>query len=138
MLKLLDIDPLFFGEEPAVTIVNPEVSGGMLKKAADSRIQEFTSSLKSEPGKIYVHILAMGAGEYYGANRNADYFPESNLIKYHETFETSPAHIFKHHINKNPEIAIGKVIFSVYNERMHRVEVIAWVDKEKGYDYVAK
>jgi hypothetical protein len=78
----------------------------------------------------------MGAGEYFGANRNADYFPEENLLKYHETFATSPAHIFKHHINKNPDIAVGKVIFSVYNDRMHRVEIIAWIDRDKGSDYV--
>ena len=138
MLKLLDIDPVFFGEEPSITILDLSVSGGMLKKAADSRIESYITELKPEAGKIYVHILAMGAGEYYGANRNADYFPEENLIKCHETFATSPAHIFKHHINKNPDIAIGKVVYSVYNERMHRVEVIAWVDREKGYDYVSK
>lgn len=137
MYKLLDIDPVFEGE-PSITILDLDVSGALLKKAADSRVESFVSQIKPESGKIYIHILAMGAGEYYGANRNADYFPEDNLKKYHETFATSPAHIFKHHINKNPEIAIGKVIYSVYNERMHRVEVIAWVDKEKGFDYVAK
>lgn len=138
MYKLLDIEPLFFGEEPAVSILDFDSSRNLLKKAADSRIESFASQIKPESGKIYIHILAMGAGEYYGANRNADYFPEKNLIEYHQTFETSPAHIFKHHINKDPNIAIGKVIFSVYNERMHRVEVIAWVDKEKGKDYVAR
>lgn len=139
MLKLLDIDPVFFGEEPSITILDFESAGkGLTKRAADSRVQSYISQLKPEAGKIYVHILAMGAGEFYGANRNADYFPEENLIKYHETFATSPAHIFKHHINKNPDIAIGKVVFSVYNERMHRVEVIAWVDRERGFDYVQR
>jgi hypothetical protein len=139
MLKLLDIDPIFFGEEPSITILNFDVAGrGLTKRAADSRIDSYISQLKPESNKIYVHILAMGAGEYFGANRNADYFPEENLIKYHETFATSPAHIFKHHINKNPDIAIGKVIYSVYNDRMHRVEVIAWVDKDRGFDYVQR
>jgi hypothetical protein len=139
MLKLIDIDSSFFNEEPVVRILDVGNAAGKLTKvAADSRITSFVGDLKPESGKIYVHILAMGAGEYFGANRNADYFPEENLIRWHDTFRTSPAHIFKHHINKNPEIAIGKVIYSVYNERMHRVEVIAWIDTQKGWDVVDK
>lgn len=140
MLKLLDFDPMFFDEEPCISIINISSDGAGLVKsaAADERIQDFARDIKPEPGKIYIHILAMGSGEYFGANRNGDYFPEENLKKYHQTFSTSPAHIFKHHVNKDPNIAIGKVIFSVYNERMHRVEVIAWVDRDKGWDYVQK
>ena len=139
MLKLLDFDPTYFGDEPLISVLDFNVSGyGLFKKAADSKIESYASQIKPEEGKIYVHMLAMGAGEYYGANRNADYFPEENLIKYHDTFATSPAHIFKHHINKNPDIAMGKVIYSTYNDRMHRVEVIAWVDKEKGGEYVKR
>lgn len=139
MLKLIDIDSSFFNEEPVVRILDLDsASGRLTKTAADSRVSSFVSDLKPEAGKIYVHILAMGAGEYFGANKNADYFPEENLIRWHDTFRTSPAHIFKHHINKNPEIAIGKVIYSVYNERMHRVEIIAWIDSKKGWDIVDK
>jgi hypothetical protein len=138
MIKLFDIDSSFFNEEPVVTILDLGSAEKMVKSAADARINTFVSDLKPEIGKIYVHILAMGAGEYYGANRNADFFPEENLIKCHDTFRTSPAHIFKHHVNKNPDIAIGKVIFSIYNERMHRVEIIAWIDTNKGWDVVEK
>lgn len=142
MLKLVDLDASYFNDEPIISIIHGsgalKSEKGMVKSAADSRISEFASTLKPDPARIYVHILAMGAGEFYGANRNADYFPEDNLLKYYKTFETTPAHIFKHHINKNPEIAIGQVIFAVYNERMHRVEVIAWIDKVKGADVVEK
>lgn len=138
MLKLLDVDSQFFSDEQVVTILDSATSEGFVKKAADVRVSDFVSGIKSDPNKIYVHILAMGAGEYYGANRNGDYFPEENLKKYHDTFVTSPAHIFKHHVNKDPTIAIGQVVFSVYNERMHRVEVIAWIDRDKGWDVVQK
>jgi len=139
MLKLIDVDPAFFHDEPVVRLIDVGPNAGkMIKFASDDRISQFASEIKPEPGKIYVHILAMGAGEYFGANRNADYFPEDNLIKWHDTFRTSPAHIFKHHINKNPEIAIGQVLFSVYNDRMHRVEIIAWVDRDKGWDIVER
>ena len=138
MLKLIDFDTTFFHGEPSVNIIDFDSSKGLIKQAADSRINEYVAGITPQPDRIYIHILAMGAGEYFGANRNADYFPEENLIKWFKTFETSPAHIFKHHINKDPSIAMGQVVFAVYNERMHRVEVIAWVDKQKARDYVAK
>lgn len=139
LIKLIESDSFFDKEEPIVTIIDFEKSQGLLKKAAaDDRIIEFASSIKPDPSKIYVHILAMSAGEVWGANRNADFFPEDNLIKYHETFYTTPAHIFKNHVNKDPSIAIGQVIYSIYNHRMHRVEVIAWIDKNKGWDIVSR
>jgi hypothetical protein len=138
MYKVFDLDSEFFQDEPVVRILDISQAKYLVKSAADSRIDSFAAELKPHPSRIYVHILAMGAGEYFGANRNGDYFPEENLIKWHSTFETSPAHIFQHHINKNPEIAIGQVIYSIYNERMHRVEIIAWIDKEKGKYIVDK
>ncbi len=133
MYKLIDSSSFFDSEEIQVSIIDFE-SNSLIKQAADSRIQEYATNIDPIPGKMYLHINAMGAGEFYGANRNADYFPESNLLDYYKTFETSPAHVFRHHINKDPARSIGKVLFSVYNERMHRVELIAEVDKELGRD----
>lgn len=138
LIKLIDSSSFFKSQEPTVTIIDVSSSKGLTKQASDSRVTEFISRITPDSNKIFVHILAMGAGEYYGANRNADYFPESNLIEWHKTFETSPAHIFRNHVNKNPAIAIGQVIFSIYNERMHRVEVIAWIDKSKAPDIVER
>lgn len=137
LVKLIDASS-FFPDEPQVNIIDFDKTKGMLKQAADSRVAAFTSSIMPEPDKIYVHILAMGAGEYFGANRNADYFPENNLLDHYKTFETSPAHIFRNHINKDPKKAIGQVIFAIYNERMHRVEVVAWIDKNLGADIVRR
>jgi hypothetical protein len=136
LTKLIDTSS-FYRDEPQVTILDPkDLTGSLIKQATDSRIQEFASKITPVQGKTYLHILAMGAGEYYGANRNADYFPESNLIDYHNTFETAPAHIFRNHVNKNPEIAIGQVVYSVYNDRMHRVELIAELWNDKAPDIV--
>lgn len=136
MYKLIDSSSFFDHEDLQVTLLNaPGSIDALVKSAADDRVRGFvTESLKPEPGKLYLHINAMGAGEYYGANRNGDYFPEETLKQYHHTFVTSPAHVFRHHINKDPAKAIGRVIFSTYNERMHRVELIAEVDRELGKD----
>ncbi len=138
LIKLVDSNSFFNKEESTFSIINFDNSDGMVKSASDSRINEYISSIAPDPNKIYVHILAMGAGEVYGANRNADYFPENNLIDHHKTFELNPAHIFRNHVNKNPDIAIGQVVFSIYNHRMHRVEIIAWIDKFKGADIVER
>lgn len=137
MIKVIELGTEAFGE-PSVKVIDDWTGEGLVKAAADSQVTSFVSKLTPEPDKVYVHILAMGAGEAYSANRNADFFPEENLIKYHKTFETSPAHIFRNHVNKDPSIAIGKVVFSTYNPRMRRVEVVAWIDKEKGRDIVER
>ena len=91
MLKLIDIDSSFFNDEPVVRVLDlsPLAKNGLTKAAADSQISAYVADLRPEPGKIYVHILAMGAGEYFGANRNADFFPEDNLIKWDVNIDNS-------------------------------------------------
>lgn len=131
MDKLLDIQSFYQPEEPTARLIFDDV-GMLTKEASAAEIDEFVSHIKPEEGFFYLHINAMGAGEYYGSNRNGDYFPEEQLVKWHKTFETSPAHVFRHHVNKDPTIAIGKVIYSYYNPRMHRVELIAQLDKTKA------
>lgn len=138
MLKLIEIGPYFSEAEPSVNLIDIEGDvAHLVKKAADQRINDYVSNLQPKQNKFYLHILALGAGEYYGANRNADYFPEDNLKLYYKTFEDT-GHIFRNHINKNPERAIGKVIFAIYNERMHRVELIAEIDSVLGQDLVER
>ena len=46
------------------------------------------------------------------------------------TFED--AHRYKHHVNKNPEIAYGDITFVIYNPYMHRVELVSRHDREKA------
>lgn len=120
----------FFSEDHEVTLLVE--SEGLEKKAASEEVIEFVKNMKRDPDKFYLHINAMGAGEYYGANRNGDYFPEENLLRWYKTFETSPAHVFRHHVNKDPLIAIGKVVHAYYNMRMHRVELICELDRVKA------
>ena len=42
------------------------------------------------------------------------------------------AHRYKHHVNKNPEIAYGDISFVIYNPYMHRVELVSRHDREKA------
>ena len=103
MYKLIDSSSFFDAEDLQVTILNdPGAVDGLVKVAADERVKSYVmDQLKISPGKMYLHINAMGAGEFYGPNRNGDYFPEETLKQYFKTFETSPAHVFRHHVNKD-------------------------------------
>jgi len=107
-----------------------------LTKTAEisNEMQEAIKDIKPGSDKSYILVNAMGAGEYWGSNKNADYFPEKSLELYHKTFET--AGVFKHHQNKDPEKSLGKVCFAHYNPNMHRVELLLEVNKTKAPDII--
>jgi ElaB/YqjD/DUF883 family membrane-anchored ribosome-binding protein len=89
----------------------------------DPAVAEYLEKLERENGYLYALINALTAGEYFGPNRNGDFFPEEALKKYHHTF-VDHGHVYKHHINKDPKKSMGRVIFSHYNPKMHRVEIV--------------
>lgn len=100
-------------------------------------VQDFISKISKKDGKTYILINAMTSGESFGPNLNGDFFPEDQLKKYHKTFEEY-GHMFEHHINKNPEIAKGKVVFSSYNPNMHRVELVVELDNIRSKDILER
>jgi len=113
----------FYGDHDSevVSLVHPD---HMYKTAEYSpELTEFIQGLKERADRTYALVNALSAGEYYGSNRNGDYFPEKSLRDYHKTFEAL-AGIYKYHINKDPKLSMGKVVFSHYNPEMHRVELI--------------
>ena len=117
-----------------LTLVHP----GNLRKEASAYsevLQEFLSTLTKRPGKTYALVNAMSAGEHYGSNRNGDYFPIQALKDYHKTFESN-GHVYKHHINKDPRKAMGRVSFSYYNPQMNRVELVLELDDNKAASVV--
>ena len=133
--KLLEVDEFFSGTrglEPTVQILN--LTSGT-KTASEA--EEWATSIKPAEGKTYILVLAMGASEFYGPNRNGDAFKESELKKTHHTFETN-AHVYKSHVNKNPAKAYGEVVKSFYNDDMHRVELVLAIDNSKAPDIVKK
>ena len=126
--KIVETDPYLVSKsgsiEPTVRLLDYDALS--MEKVASEAL-EYSKHVKKEPGKTSILVLAMGASEYYGPNRNGDAFRESELIKHHHTFESN-AHVFKSHVNKDPAKAIGKVIKSFYNHDMHRVEIIMQLD----------
>lgn len=108
-----------------------------VKIATDNELELFCKDLIPDKKYMYLHVIAMGAGDFYGCNKNGDYFPEKSLIMYHHTFEQN-AKIYKEHHNKNGAQNYGNVVKSWYNPEMHRVELILAVDKAKAPDIVSK
>lgn len=113
-------------------------------------VSKYVARLHPIPDSQYVLVNAMGAGEYYSSNINADHFPEAALIHCPDNWSGIPdvdkelsknwpygfptfynAHAFAHHRNKDPSRAYGNVELAAWNSRMKRVELIVRVDKDK-------
>lgn len=125
-----------------------------------SEALDYIKNVSPEPGKTHLLLLALGSEEAYGPNRNGDGFPErpvpartkhaasdgrrwwinpgEELTSHYKTFETNPAHAFKHHVNKDPKKASGVVKRAFWNDRMHRVELLVVIDNEKDPEWVQR
>jgi hypothetical protein len=100
-------------------------------------IREFirTLSRKDRAENCYVLVNALGAGEYYGSNINADFFPWASLSHEGEDYGYRTflnAHAFAHHANKDPQKAFGVPVVSVLNPRMKRVELVIRLNRAQA------
>jgi len=107
--------------------------------------------VRPEEGHSFIHAISMGAGEYYGSNRNGDFFnskaarvefpepekggPSSRMLsgglqEYHKTF-TKYAKVYHDHSNKDPELAYGDIVAEAYNPDMHRGELLIRLQDNK-------
>jgi len=151
MYKLITTPSDFFGSEPLVSVLDLN-DGLMYKKASvNDEIVKFASTLKSREDGVYIHINALG-GQHWGANNNGDAFISEELAHEAPLDENTPriqdyghntfmkyAYPYRHHINKDPKLSVGeKVAFSTYNNRMDRVQLIAFISREKDPELVKK
>ena len=116
--------------------------GPGLEKTASLKLSElhpnmsgYIGRMTPKTGKLYVLANALGATEFWGANINADGFADEILKNEspnngYKTF--LKAHVFRHHKNKNVKDAFGRVLVTVYNPRMHRVELLLELDRAKA------
>lgn len=131
--KILELDEHFRGTsglEPTVQLID-------FNSKTSSIAEEWSRSITPKDGKTYILVLAMGASEFYGPNRNGDAFRESELKKTYKTFETD-AHVYKSHVNKDPLKSYGRVVKAFYNDQMHRIELVLEIDNYKAPDIVDK
>ena len=142
MRKTIQSAPFFPGtNEPTVRLLGDE---SFLKTASEvephhyPEIERYLRNVKPEDGYSYILILALGSSQYYGCNRNGDWFDEDELKGWYKTFETNPARLYRHHQNKDPENAAGKVVKAFWNPIMRRVEIVVRMDNNKAPDVVEK
>ena len=109
-------------------------AGGSLIKQADARswppeVVDFINKLNPKDDCHYSLCNALGAGEFWSSNVNGDFFEKHELENTHPTFLNGNP--FMHHINKDPNKGYGKILFSAYNPRMNRVELVVEYDTNK-------
>lgn len=99
-------------------------------KRAGAEFVEKVSNIKFAADEVPVHLIAIGATEDYGPNRNGDGFSRETCKKDHSTFEKL-ARFYRDHANKNPAKSFGMVKASYYNEPMKRIELICALNGTK-------
>ena len=93
-------------------------------KRAGHKFADAVRRADLKPGDVPVHIIALSATEWAGANRNGDGFKEAACRDYHIQF-VKRARCYRHHKNKDKSNSYGYVKESMYNDAMHRVELLA-------------
>ncbi len=148
--KIVELEPRFATGELTVQPVVLWANGrpcyeGFTKHASVGA--DYFKTVTPVPGHSIVYVLALGAWETYGENRNGDGFPEfpymetanppwitakDSLVQHYKTFEQG--HNFRHHVNKDPAKAVGTVMKAFWNPSMHRVELLVDLDNSKAPD----
>jgi hypothetical protein len=115
------------------------------------------ADIKPEKGHSFIHLITTGAGEYYGANNNADWFNKSaheftfpealgrksrmldgGLEKFHNTF-TKYGAVYREHFNsKKGAKPLGAVVAEAYNPAMNRGELIVKLANDEWADDLQK
>ncbi len=99
-------------------------------KRAAAPIVDAMKKIALHKGEIPIHLIALGATEYYGPNRNFDGFTEECCRKYHDTF-VKHARWFHGHQNRDKAKSYGIIKYSSYNEPMHRIELVVALNGTK-------
>lgn len=153
-----DGDYLSEGEDRAVPLisnmgrleVDDRLSRGKVKTAAAEDAIAEALKIKPHPGRVYILVIGLGAEEFWGTNNNGDSFPENALLglpprnlemaffdRYRHRLPKEwgyktflKGHTFEEHRNSNPRLAIGGIAGTFWNNRMHRVENLIWLDRK--------
>ena len=131
MVKLIESSQ--FADVPDIGVKLAEFDSPAMSKEAETIFGRSYDSLKpTDDSYVGIHLTALGEEERFGPNRNMDSFPKEACVRYHDTF-VKHGHVFSHHHNdaEKDEI-LGAIKASAYNEKMGRVELFIWLDKEKG------
>lgn len=127
---------------------NPEACGGggrlvedfgSFRKTAEARhsgINFSDPAVQPDADHQLIHVIALGATERYGLNRNGDGFKRAACINYHPTFVSNGA-FYQHHVAE-PGKDMGKVAASCFSPSMDRVELAIHAHTKKAASWLEK
>lgn len=134
LTKIIQPDPSWVGHgEP---ILSMAAYGTQMVKQA-SEISELSKFAEPQAGRTQLLCLALGSGEYWGCNRNGDYFTKEANEKYHPTF-VKFGFVHKNHKNKPWDDKFGVIKQSFYNPRMERVELLLDIPNDLNKEIIEK
>lgn len=121
-------------------------------------VDAFVAALKPDPGHSYVHLISLGALEWYGANKRGDGFNESGgeyrppapwspdaavvkldggLKAYHNSTFKANGKVYREHdsiVSNRAARPLGEVVLAIYNDAMHRGELVIRLDNDEWAD----
>jgi len=98
-------------------------------------------------GQTDALVIALGAYEGTGANRNGDIFKEASCLKHYKTFIKSGSKkdgkydgraLNRHHKNKPEDPKYGNIKAAAYNHKMKRIELVIGMDNDKCAEEIQK
>lgn len=116
-----------------VKVSSKGLRGDDLRSFVKRAGHEFADKLRDvhvSPGEQLVHLIAIGATEAYGPNRNGDGFKSATCRKYHPTF-VKHARWYRNHQNKDESKSYGIIKMSAFNEAMKRIELLVALNGTK-------
>lgn len=104
-----------------------------LFKRASASVRSLLTKYSSDakPDETLVHMLAIGATEDYGPNRNGDGFSREACQKYHPTFQKF-ARFYRDHKNTDPSKSYGRIVTSAWNDDLRVVELLVALNATKS------
>lgn len=118
-----DVNPVEVVKVAAKGFTGEDRRNFLEKRAASPIFADALDNISLRPGDIPIHLLAIGATEGYGCNRNGDGFKEATCKQIYNTF-VKHAHYYRYHQNKDPAKRYGIVKLAAYNAPMRRIELL--------------
>ena len=105
-------------------ILDPVEKRAFEKRASIDILRDLDSLRdKVASDETLIHMLAVGATEDYGCNRNGDGFRRATCKACHPSF-VKYAHFYRNHINKDPKKSYGRLVKSAWHDPMKRIELL--------------
>lgn len=136
MKKTIPSDGWDFHGEPSVMLLKLASDGrfcgpvdkGLFVKRASEAFLPVLGQVKFAVDEEPLHVIAVGATEKWGANRNGDGFLEKTCRDWLHTF-VKHAHWYRNHDHGNPAKSYGIVKWAGFNPVMHRIELLVALNK---------